>query len=175
MIEVKIPYGENYKLAEAYNWAVETSLADWVLLLDHDVFLRTNPRWYNICKETIKQVEDKNPGLITCVTTNRKGRPQESGWNLNTTDLQRHIEVSTEVFRKNGYKVEKRNYHKVAGFFMLVNRKIAMEIGFRDQGEGIQMIDWDYCQRALNKGYNIYVMTGLYLYHMRNRDHKRKK
>ena len=73
-LDVRIPYLPNKELGRAYNEAMET-VRSWVMFIDSDVFLRTQPKWYDICMEAIRRV-GHDAGFITCVT-NRIGCPAQ--------------------------------------------------------------------------------------------------
>jgi hypothetical protein len=169
-IEVKIPYGLNMDLAGAYNKAVESSNADWVLLLDHDIFLSCNPHWFDMCMQAIGSVNHK-VGLITCVSNPRHNKNKGSQWadiTVNSPNIEDHVQAAYDLYKRHGMTLRRVNTHKVAGFFMLVKKKIWERIKFRSVGKGVDLIDWDYCERLLKYGYQIYEMPGLYVYHKRD-------
>ncbi len=171
--EVKIPYGLNGDLATAYNQAIESANTEWVLLLDHDVFVSCNPYWYDICLNAINKAPDK-AALLTCVTSflsffkgPRRKFPQTSYYQEKSDIIGRHIRTAELVWRKHTTTLTKIETHTVAGFFMLVKKSVWEKIKFRDAGKGVAEIDWDYCKRLLKNGYEMYEMTGLYVYHRR--------
>jgi len=172
-IEAKIPYGLNESLADAYNKAMESANTDWVLLIDHDVLL-CNPYWYEMCLNAINKVED-NTGLITCVTNYLEGFKGVKRYNVQSADIvetsgdiEKHIEVARKLYEKYGSDLKEISTHKVAGFFMLINKRIWKTIKFKDAGKGVGMIDHFYCKRLLNSGFKIYEMPGLYVFHRRD-------
>ena len=69
MISVHIPYSTEGNIGNSYNNIIENSKTNWILLLDHDVFLALNAKWYEICMNTIIK---HNPALASC-WTNIKG------------------------------------------------------------------------------------------------------
>jgi hypothetical protein len=168
-IETKIPYELNGDLAEAYNLAMQGATSDWVLLLDHDVFLACNPYWYEICLEAVRKVDEKT-GLLTCVTSPRtkvNSGLQNAKVNVKGEDIKEHIQGAKQSWEDYGVELEEIKEYRLAGFFMLVNKRIWEKILFKDQGKGVNKIDWDYCDRLLEAGYKIYKMRGLYVYHHR--------
>ena len=165
-ISVQIPFQTNRKIAVAYNRALKTSVSDWVLFLDHDIFL-CNPYWYEMCIKAIENVkDDPKAALITCYAGGERmkrilkedGEPMDS-----ITD---HIVIAEQYYKEHGNDLEEVK-EPVAGFFMLLNRKIAREIGFIQRGSSINNVDKMFCERLLSKGYHIYRMSGLYIYHRR--------
>ena len=167
-IEVKIPFGENNQLASGYNRALAEGTSEWVLFLDHDVFLSCNPRWYEMCVTAIESLkEDTKAACIGCTAggeTHKKGRDASP---FNSDSIEFHIKQAREEYRKHGNTLIRKHKH-ITGFFLLVNRKIATEIGFRQQVPGvIKNIDIDFGTRVLSAGYHNYSMPGLYVYHRR--------
>lgn len=169
-IAVKIPYGLHGTLAEAYNKAIEDSTANWVLLLDHDVFVSCNPHWYEMCVEAVQTVSDKT-GIITCVSNPRHNKNKGSQWadiTVNSSNIDDHVWAAEQLYRKYGETLREVKTHKVAGFFMLVRKSIWSKIRFKNIGKGVDLIDWDFCERLLKKGYRIFELPGLYVYHRRD-------
>ena len=173
-IEAKVPYAYRETLADAYNRAMKTSKANWVLLLDHDIFLASNIHWYKILLKGIKQVDVNKTGLITCVTSGRGSLPQGSNVTeekVRHPDIRIHLQEADRLYKKYGTEVKEINSYHIAGFFMLINKSVWEKIKFSSEASnnGIDKIDHDYCRKLLNNEYKIYVMPGLYVYHMRYR------
>lgn len=168
-IEVKIPYGLNLDLAGAYNRAMESSYTDWVLLLDHDLYLSCNPHWFDMCMTVIQKVDDK-VGLITCVTSkrNKDKTVQCSDIIVESSNIDDHVQAAHGVYMKYGITMRRVNTYKVAGFFMLIRKSAWERVKFRSVGKGVDLIDWDFCERLLKRGYQIFELPGLYAYHRRN-------
>ena len=165
-IEVQIPYQPDHKISVAYNRALKNGVSDWVLFLDHDLFL-CNPYWYEMCiRAIIKVKNDPKAALITCHAGGERmkrllktdGEPMDS--------IAEHIKIAKTFYQKKGNELE-RVGKPVAGFFMLLNRKIARGVRFVQQGPTINNVDRVFCERLLSKGYHIYRMSGLYIYHRR--------
>jgi GT2 family glycosyltransferase len=172
-IEVKIPYGLNEDLAGAYNLAMASADTEWVLLLDHDVFVCCNPLWYEILIKVINMVPD-DVGLITCVTNYldtykslRHTYPQVAAIPEHSDRIERHIRVAKMLWMKYKYKLEEIKTYKTTGFFMLVKKSIWEELKFESNNRGVAEVDWNYCGRLLEKGYKIYQIPGLYVIHRR--------
>jgi GT2 family glycosyltransferase len=176
-IDVRIPYELNNQLARAYNRAIwENNDAEWILFLDHDVFL-CNPKWYEMCLLAIGQLKNRDPraACVTCVcgggrhkrTMLEKGEPSDS--------IEYHIQESISHYKKYGVQLEQIEIY-AAGFFLLLNKIYARAIGgFNQVNSSINNIDADFGNRLLEHGYHIYLMRGLYVYHRRGMKHLRKK
>jgi len=171
-IHVCVPFEPGRKLAYAYDRAMEDSKAEWVLMYDHDIFLSTNPLWYIMSLNAIKQLEGKKVGWITA-KTNRIGNKSQLYPVPNDNDnLNYHIEIASKLYKKNKnlLSLVKGN---PSGFFILTNKTACADVGgFDDIGKGLSGVDNNYSKKLRAKGYGLYVMEGLYLYHYYK---KRKK
>ena len=168
-IDVKIPYEPECQLAHAYNRAMETTTAPWVLLLDQDIFF-CNPNWYQMCLDVIGQLQESRVGLITCVTNgiHRANKTTQKAERIVRSDcIEKHVEVAKYLYRKYKTQVRKIDWRKITGFFMLIKKEVWKEIKFQDQGAGLGYVDWDFSTRLLRAGYEIYLVPGLYVYHRR--------
>lgn len=163
-IDVRIPYSEEKNLGREYNRILETTDSDWVLFLDHDVFLALNRNWYEVCANTIKQ---HCPALATC-WTNKGGSalPWLVQPDSQTFDLKKHEAIAQDVYVKHGMSVTP--IEKATGFFMLVNRSVWKDVG-GFPGKGVVQEDWQYCKKLTDAGQTILRMDGLYVYHMKAR------
>jgi len=173
-IDVRIPFDENGHLADAYNRALENSNADWVLFLDHDVFL-ANPRWYEMCLEAVDTLKvDPLAACIGCLAggEHHKRTMREKG--VPSDHLELYIKESKNYYYQYGNMLQRIHEH-AAGYFLLLNRKIAKEVGFRQVQEGINNIDENFGSRLIKAGYHIYMMRGLYIYHRRGMKHLRNE
>lgn len=164
-IDVKIPYEPKNRLDIAYNRAMENTTAEWVLLLDQDVFL-CNPHWYKICLMAIEKLKDENVGLISCMTNGPVQKKIQRIDGKVTNNIDYHIKISIQVFHKHKLTLEKINV-PITGFFMLIKRSVWEKIKFNKVQKGVGKIDRNFSQRVLDVGYNIYLMRGLYVYHRR--------
>jgi len=167
---VRIPYELGNSLAKAYNRALEESTAEWVLFLDHDVFL-CNPLWYEMCLNAIGQLKrDKRAACITCVCGGERRRRSMREGKAISDNIEYHIQESMIHYQHYRCELEQMMIY-AAGYFLLLNREIALKIGFEQQNNTINNIDADFGTRLLAKGYNIYLMRGLYIYHRRGMKH----
>lgn len=173
-IDVRIPYELSNQLAKAYNRALKESSAEWILFLDHDVFL-CNPKWYEMCLLAIGQLKrDARAACITCVCGGERHKRTMAAKGTPSDNIEHHIRES--IIHYQHYKVKLEQIQEyAAGFFMLVNRKHAQDIGgFVQQDHSINNIDIDFGNRLLAAGYHIYLMRGLYIYHRRGMKHLKK-
>ena len=176
MIDVRIPYCPNYRLGEAYNRAMET-VEDWVLFLDHDVFL-LNPNWYNMIENAVEQI-NHNAGMITCMTNRIACKRQRVTSRKDTDDLKYHLRVAKRLWRKHGNMLvehalrDKRGRLQFpSGFFMLTHKEAWEEVG--GFTTGFIGVDNNYVLALVEGGYGIYIMPGLYVYHGYRREWKWK-
>ena len=176
-IDVQIPYGTNQQLAEAYNRALLNGTSEWVLFLDHDVFL-CNPRWYTMCLKAVDTLSvDPQAACVGCICggerLNKEIKIQGDAYVPPNSDIEYHITVAKEHYKVHGNMLQRRNVPPT-GFFLLLKRSIAQEIGFVDQHKGINRIDTNFGERLIAAGYHIYTMRGLYVYHRRGMRHLQK-
>ena len=165
-IDVKIPYSETGQLAEAYNEALTEGTSEWVLFLDHDVFL-CNPRWYEMSLKAIETLKtDPKAFCVGCVAGGSTKSTRSQLKILHNIDsIDEHIKKAKQLYARYGNTLQPRETH-VTGFFLLMNRQKAQEIGFRQFIPGnINKIDVDFGTRGLAAGYHNYAMPGLYVYH----------
>ena len=164
-IDVKIPYEPGNKLAEAYNRAMESTTAEWVLLLDHDLFI-CNPHWYEMCLNAIKQLEGQKVGWITAKCNRVACWRQKHQTSTDNNDIEHHIAIAKSLYKEKGNELIQTDAD-FSGFFILTN-KTAWKIcgGFLDVGKGLLGIDNDYRRRLSEAGFNLYVMNSLYFYHL---------
>jgi len=163
-IDVKMPYAEGKKLAYAYNRAMESTTAEWVLFLDQDLFI-CNKRWYEMSIRAIRQV-GHDAGWITAVT-NRIGNPGQRAPNAPAThDLVEHIAYAKHMYETFGDQVV-RFRGALCGFFILTSKTAWKKAGGFNEGRtGLNGVDNDYSRAVQRAGYTLYGMPGLYFYHM---------
>ena len=173
-IEVVIPFDENNRLAGAYNRALRQGKSGWVLFLDHDVFL-CNPNWYTICLRAIENLKnDPKAALITCVAGGQRHHQIVRTGAVINDSIGDHILIAKDLYSKWGNTL-KRTDDQLAGFFFLLNRHIAKNIGFRQINSTINGIDADFCSRLYGAGYHAYELPGLYVYHRRGMKRLKKE
>lgn len=161
-MEIRIPYKQDKQLGQAYNEAMET-VKDWVLFLDHDVLILC-PDYYDACLAAIDKVGHK-AGWITGVT-NRIGCPHQKMKDApKNDDIIKHIEYARKLWDEHNNDIilfdMKTN---LSGFFMLTHKKAWEDVGgFAD---GFLGVDNRYCNALVEAGYDIYLMPGIYCYHL---------
>lgn len=163
-IQVMIPYDINGQLAKAYNRAMERATSEWVLFIDHDLFL-CNKHWYQICLKAIDQIGNET-GWISAVT-NRIGNPAQkaSGAPL-SHDLREHCDFARQLYEKHGGKVE-RCKGAMSGFWILTNKTAWRKCGgFNEAKKGLLGVDNHYSRALSIAGYKHYLIPGLYVYHI---------
>jgi GT2 family glycosyltransferase len=165
-IDVSIPYSETNQLAEAYNRALKNSSAEWILFLDHDVFL-CNPLWYEMCLEAIKNLKaDPLAACVGCAAGGQRHRRTMDNGFVPNADIEYHIKESKKQYAEYEGTLQKWDEY-MAGYFLLLKREVAEKIGFHQVNSSINNIDQDFGTRLLEAGYHIYFMPGLYVYHRR--------
>lgn len=178
-IEVRVPYKPGRKLGEAYNEAMDSSRAEWVLLLDWDLF-NCNPHWYDLCVDAIRQYGHE-AGWITCVTNSIGGQSQKAK-NYGAEppaghDLVDHMRYGKMLHRKyntmdpcTGHVVKtdvRRFKGALSGFFILTSKSAWRDAGGFDESTGRLLgIDNRYSRAVCQAGYRLMGMPGLYFYHV---------
>lgn len=159
-----IPYVPGGQLGKEYNRILEKTDSDWILFLDHDVLL-CNPHWYRICENAINSLPDA--GMFTCYTNAISCQYQKVGQVLPTkganSSVMDHLKLSEELYNEFGDSYTKVG--QISGFFMLISRKAWEDVG-GFPGEGFYKEDRNFSGRLLRKGYGIYRLDGLYVYHI---------
>jgi len=164
-IDTKIVYEPNGRLSLAYNRAMQNTTAEWVLFLDQDIFL-TNPHWYIMCLNAIRQV-GKEAGWITARCNRIASSVQLYKPRKDNNDILNHVGIAKRLYEKFGSSLKQVTYGKLSGFFLLTSKEAWKKVGGFNEGiKGMGGVDRDYCKRLLDLGYKLYVMEGLYLYHL---------
>ena len=165
MIEVKVPYYPG-DLGKAYNLCMETA-KEWVLFLDDDVYLRTQPLWFNICMKAIEK--GKNAGLFVCMTNRIGCGVQRCRDAPQCDDLDAHIEYAGKRYEQFGNHLQPIPTVSPSGFFMLTHKSVWESVKFTS---GFLGVDNRFAGRVKLAGYAVYLIEGLYLYHGYRREWK---
>ncbi|KKN32149.1 hypothetical protein LCGC14_0816710, partial [marine sediment metagenome] len=111
------------QLADAYNEALSEGTSEWVLFLDHDVFL-CNPYWYDMCVQAIKTLKsDPKAFCVGCVAGGeiKIKRKLMKTQPLPMDSIGVHIELAKQAYGTYGNTLVPREKY-VTGFFLLMNR-----------------------------------------------------
>jgi len=163
-IQVMIAYDINSKLASAYNRGMDRATSEWVLFIDHDIFL-CNPHWYQMSIAAITQV-GRDTGWISAVT-NRIGNPHQKAEGAPMShDIEEHCLYAKALYNRYGNKVE-RCLGAMSGFWILTNKTAWKKCGgFDESRRRLLGVDNKYSQALSRAGYAHYRMPGLYVYHI---------
>lgn len=166
-IDVRIAYEPGGLLGQDYNRIFSETVHEWVLLIDHDIMLNTNPLWYAICQRSIETYPDT--GMFSCLTNARHKTSQKVKHAPPGHDAETHQEFAREIWEANQYQCELvQSGGKIAGFFMLIARSAWAHVGgFR--GTGMFEEDWDFTRRLHEHHIPIRIMRGLYVMHAQRR------
>ena len=163
-IDVRIPFRPGAQLGTEYNHIMNETKCDWVMFLDHDVFL-CNPHWYLLCQKAIEQ-HGKKTGMFSC-WTNNLGRTMQLHPDAPAgKDLDVHIEFAKAIF--NEYQFSCTQIDKCSGMMLMINREAWFHVG-GFPGVGIFKEDWDFSRRLVRANYRLMRIDGLYVYHLRDR------
>jgi len=164
-IQVQIPYDLNGQLACAYNRAMERATTEWVLFIDHDLFL-VNKHWYTMCCSAVQQLKGEPVGWISAVT-NRIGNPAQKAKDApKSNNLEDHFSFARKLYEEYGSKVE-RCKGAMSGFWILTNKTAWRKSGgFDENRKRLLGVDNKYSQALNRAGYRHYRMPGLYVYHI---------
>ena len=171
-----VPYVPGNNLGYAYNEAMTTYVKDWVLFIDHDLLL-INPHWYDICMAAINSV-GHDAGWITCYT-NRIGCKYQIAPSIDrkNNDVLYHRKYAKDLYIKNRGSLKDVTDAKgcrFSGFFMLTHKKAWEAAGKFNERCGLFGVDVQYCSNLKTKGYRLYIMQDLYVYHAYFRDSTKK-
>jgi len=172
-LTTRIPYYPGKRLGGAYLNEI-TTVKDWVLFLDHDVFLSLNPYWNDICRSAIERVGHK-AGWITC-KTNRIGCPLQKAKDIpkGMDDMAWHFKYAEELYKRNkGLITECTDIEgwKFSGFFILTSKEAFTKVKVLSTGSKAlpenKFIGFDnwYYDRLIECGFKTYIMEDLYVYH----------
>ena len=164
-IDVRIPFREGGELGKEYNHIMAESKCEWVLFLDHDLFL-CNPHWYLLCQKAIEQY-GKKAGMFSCWTNHLGNTMQRDGTAPQNDHLGEHIDHATAIFEK--YQYASTSCPLFSGMFLLIKKEAWLKVG-GFPGVGLFKEDWDFSKKLLKGGYKLFRIDGLYVYHLRERN-----
>jgi len=152
-------------LGAVYNQLMQVVSSEWIGFMDHDIQL-VSPHWYELFKNAIEEVGDK-AGYIGCVT-NRVGCPLQRVCNIkNTNDIAYHKTVAEEIYEEYGNELQDvtDSRWKPSALVFITSKKAWKDIGGFKVQKSVIGIDTNYVGRLKEKGYRIYLLKGLYVYH----------
>ena len=166
MIYNCIPYGkENQSLGGFYNEFMSLiGIDDWACFIDHDA-MHTTEQWFQAISAAVAQA-DPNVGMFTCMT-NRVGNfeqivfPKKSE-EANIHDIRFHRMIGTTLLKKH-YAGSKKAVRPISGLMMLISKKAWLEVGGFE--EGFLAVDNKIHATLEEKGYEVRILKGIYLYH----------
>ncbi len=166
MIITMIPYcpathGTN--LGYAYNQMMERlEDDDWACFIDHDACFTTR-EWYRQIERITEQLQE--PAVLTAVT-NRVGSQWQivPGVDPLNHDMKYHRAVGEKLMHERGMQLEDITHNVLlSGVVILLSRNTWEKLGgFKD---GFLGVDNQIHQAARDKGFKVYLMQGVYVYH----------
>jgi len=165
-IEVVIPYEPCKNAGLAFNRAMEHA-SDWVLIMDHDLFL-CNPNWYEAFLEAAVRLGHQ-AGWISAVT-NRipNGIQRSQGSPEGSDNLIDHIRWAEQAWKQHGSSTVRHDGPGYCGFTILTHKEAWSKVGGFTTTNGFH-VDGDYSKKIYEAGYGMYVMPGNYVYHLMDR------
>jgi GT2 family glycosyltransferase len=150
---------ENKGYAAGNNQGLAVSQGQFLLLLNNDVIV--TPRWL----EHMHAHFEKHPRLgILGPRTNCISGAQQLDLNYDPWDIASINAVAEQRARHFSGQLSKTQ--RVAGFAMLLRREVYQAIGGLDEQFGTgNFEDDDYCQRALQAGYEIGIAEDAFIHH----------
>lgn len=197
MIYTFIPHSSNFEkpnLGEAYNsfMSLLPSEDDWGCIIDHDAMFTTYS-WYNQLTKLVALYP--NAGCFTAMTNRvgnacqvinspieiieqpdikekRKSNLEFINENNNNHDIKYHRKIGENLYKQNGDLVtEIGSKDLLSGVLILVKKRVWEEIKFR---QGFLDVDNFFHKDCLQKGFKVYLMKGVYIYHWYRGDGSKK-
>jgi len=165
-IDVRIPFEPGGRLGWDYNRVMNEAKSDWVLLLDHDVFLALNPHWYMICQKVISECED-DVGAFGCYASNIGNLQQRIAGSpsRNNDAIPKHIEFAKKVFDE--FRYSTTQIDRITGMFMLIRKAAWKSVGgFANLR--IFGADRKFSGQLIKGGWKMMRINGIYIYHFRD-------
>lgn len=161
MIYTFIAYDRNRDLGAAYNRSMKLlGPHDWACFIDHDA-MWTTTNWYRQLERAIKV--RPAAGLFTAVT-NRVGSARQvaPGVDPKNHDIYYHRKLGKKLGQAGGI-IDITNGSPISGVVMCLSRSAWSRAGgFKS---GMLGVDNAMHRDLKRRGYKIYLLTGLYVYH----------
>lgn len=164
-IDVRVPFEPGGRLGWDCNRVMKQSKHEWVLLLDHDIFLALNPHWYMICQRVISECK-RDVGAFGCYASAIGNLQQRAeGSPLRDDGIPKHIEFAKKVFAEHSYSTTQID--RVTGMFMLVRKEAWRKVGGFSRLT-IHGADRRFSKQLTGGGWKMMRINGLYIYHLRD-------
>ena len=159
-----VPFDMSGNIGRDYNRIMRSCSSEWVGFIDHDIFV-ANPHWYGMFFSAISVFGDQ-AGFIGCMT-NRVGSPLQKVKGVErNNDIGYHREFAENLFKEHGNTVQDVTDSQFcpSALMFATSKKAWYETGgFRETG--LVGVDTKYIGKLKEKGYKIYLLKGLYVYH----------
>lgn len=149
-----IQFGENKGIAEAQNAGITYAMNnnyDFVLEMDQDSLLETNYILTLLASYKRLELKDFNVGTIGVVPVSEKTGLTYGG-------LKRNLGC---------YKVD-----KILSSGSVISCDVLRKVGLKDSKMFIDLVDWEWCWRARQFGFETYVDSALTIQHNLGEQHK---
>ncbi|HMA62445.1 MAG TPA: glycosyltransferase [bacterium] len=160
---IKIILNEkNNGFAAGNNQGMQKSEGEYIVLLNNDVLVSRG--WLQRMVRCARTHSDI--GLVGPLTNRISGTQMIS--KVPYKEPQNFQQFAQKIAKQQAYKYTPRR--RIAGFAMLIKRKIYEEIGDLDENFGTgNYEDDDFCVRVTNAGYKIYVAEDTFIHHFGSR------
>ena len=155
---ILIKNNSNLGFAKAMNQGLEKVLATYTVWINNDTVV--TPNWLS---KMINHLENNSKAGAIGPVSNGTGIIQKID-GLKTNDYHQIEKFAQDISRK--YKNKIVEYHRIAGFCIIIKSEIINIIGKIDEtfNHG-GYDDDDYCKRIRDKGYKILIAQDVFIYH----------
>jgi GT2 family glycosyltransferase len=165
MIQYFTSFDINKNIGKAYNESMSLLPHDndWGCLIDGDTMFLT-PNYGNQISDIIKNYENNNIGILTCLTNRTGNRFQRyNGVMSEDIDLKYHRDLALKL-QKEHYLDLSEIPRTISGHLMLIQKKVWQSVGgFKE--EGLLTVDNEFSRRVILSNRKIFLMQGLYIFH----------
>jgi len=163
-IDVRIPFVTDGNLGKEINRIMNETKHNWVLLIDHDIFL-CHPHWYHMCQKAIELYPDT--GLFSCWTNRSSGLDRRIDIAVDSNNIEDHYYEAKRLFLRFGYECTLVTDLYCSGAFMLL-RKTAWSFTGGFPAKGIDKEICDFAKALVDNKWEIRIIQGMYIYHLKN-------
>lgn len=164
MIFDTIPFDSQKNLGKAYNHTCKHAPEDsWIILRDYDTLILL-PDTKTHIEEYVKRDPDINKVYTCFANRNHPTLPQQilGGVMSENTDINFHINLAVNQRQWLYQTTEIKG--NIAGFFMLLNKRLWQEIKFQENFKSLG-VDFAFCRALREKKKTILRMEGIYIWH----------